>query len=211
MDEDPPASYAYSITIFGFRPDQRQAAINAFMTEQAQVKDDEHESDESKRARNWVEIEYVNQWEAARAVRKNGMMSLEAGNVRLGAMWTDPSQAPMEGYNDGMGNLNSPGIGMLGQGNGRQSSASGFTSPSPNSNSTLTGVGTTRSVRVKSSASAFRSATIATSNPVQQQQTQADEWGVGAEAKRLEGQSQAPAPEGVLNRVSSMVFGAWAR
>ncbi|KAG8873695.1 hypothetical protein FRB97_006531 [Tulasnella sp. 331] len=68
MDEDPPSYHGYSITVFGFRPDQRQQAINAFITEQARVKEDEQESEEAKKARNWVEIEYVNQWEASSTV-----------------------------------------------------------------------------------------------------------------------------------------------
>lgn len=88
MDEDPPAFLGFSVTVFGFRPDQRQQAINAFMTEQARLKEDDQESEEARRAKNWVEIEYVNQWEAVRAIRKNGIMSLEGGNVRLGAVWT---------------------------------------------------------------------------------------------------------------------------
>ncbi|KAG9011877.1 hypothetical protein FRB94_007313 [Tulasnella sp. JGI-2019a] len=217
MDEDPPA-YGYSVTIFGFRPDQRQHAINAFMTEQARVKEDEQESEEAKSHRNWVEIEYVNQWEAMRAVRKSGIMSLEGGNVKLGAVWTDPSQAPMEGYANN-GSMNPPGIDMQGQSqsHGRQGSGTGLSSPLlPNSNPGLSGGGATRSVRVRPSASAFRSATVATSNPIQQQQTVIDEFGIAAEAKRLEAQgqnqqSQPQVQDGVLNRVSSMVFGSWAR
>lgn len=97
-------------------------------------------------------------------------------------------------------------VDVPGGGHGRQSSASNLNLASPGVG--LTGMGTTRSVRVRPSASAFRSNTIATTTPSSQQQNsdaQPDEWGVAAEARRFEQQAQ-PQQEGVLSRVSSMVF-----
>lgn len=90
MDEDTPVLPArgFSVTIFGFWPEQRQQAIAAFMTEQARVVEDESVPEEVRKRKNFVEIEYMNQWEAVRAVRKSGNMLLDGGNIRLGAMWT---------------------------------------------------------------------------------------------------------------------------
>ncbi|KAG8894022.1 hypothetical protein FRB99_001570, partial [Tulasnella sp. 403] len=184
----------YGVTIFGFTPGDRQLAIDAFMTEGAIVPEDQEQGQpmEENDWKNWVEIVYPNQWDAARAVRKSGNVALHGGRVFVGAKWTDPANeaqfgvVPTPSMNSAMD---------LGSSRSRSSTiATGVAQQSPQLNSPLLG---TRAVRLKSSANAFRSSTIATTTPsFVQSEAPVDEWGLAEQAKRMDATvtGRAPAP-----------------
>ncbi|KAG8922770.1 hypothetical protein FRC01_013621 [Tulasnella sp. 417] len=191
---------SYSVTIFGFTTlGERRSAVEQFLTESAKVIDDDSASggmdvDGDRLTRNWVEIVYSNQWDAVRAVRRSGHVTLRGGEIWIGARWTDPSQEPSPAAFAAYESRQQPQT--------QQMSQPPLT-PAPLG-------GSTRAVRLKPSASAFRSNATITSTSAPRAQQPVDEWGLADKAKQVEGGAAAQQPAasgGFFGSVKNAVLG----
>lgn len=91
QQEDGPAEGRYSVTIFGFGPGDRQQAIECFLADGAELPDDVDDAMEvidGRDYKNWVEIVFKYEQDAIRAVSKGGNVTLQGGNIIIGAKWT---------------------------------------------------------------------------------------------------------------------------
>ncbi|KAG8923679.1 hypothetical protein FRC03_010579 [Tulasnella sp. 419] len=200
MAVDPPSTSAnqgpgFTVTIFGFPSSQQRAVANQFTSMGDGATADFPGSEEC----NWVNVTYMNEWEAVRALRKNG--EVLSGTIMIGVKWANGDQTDPAAQRVALNTSMASEFGQI----------SSPVSARPTSSATITGASgasasynSGRAVKLKPSSSAFH----VDQAPAAGGGTpggKGGDWGLSEQAKRLQkGDAQ---PESVLGRVGSAIFG----
>jgi len=81
----------FDLIVFGYPPDKYESATKLF-----QSLGETSEPEPGPSGANFFKIGFKSQWDAARAVRKNG--ELVGGTWMVGGKWADPNQAELSQY-----------------------------------------------------------------------------------------------------------------
>ncbi|CCO29048.1 hypothetical protein BN14_03050 [Rhizoctonia solani AG-1 IB] len=175
---------AVAVIVSGFYPDRAHSVMSQFT-----AIGESSTPEMSAEGGNWFKITYLNPWDGARALRRDG--DIINGDMMVAVRLVDPSQAS-----------------MLGETTPRLAIATAPAEPTPKSpviqsSHTTTAFG--RAATLAPSASAFRS-TAPTTTQVRPAAASAPgaDWGV---RQQQEGTQENQPQSGVIGKISDMIFG----
>ncbi|GAB1518477.1 hypothetical protein RhiXN_04899 [Rhizoctonia solani] len=175
---------AVAVLVSGFYPDRAHSVISQFT-----AIGESSAPEMPAEGGNWFKITYLNPWDGARALRRDG--DIINGDMMISVRLVDPSQAS-----------------MLGETTPRLAITAAPTEPTPKSPALQTSHAPTafgRAATLAPSASAFRSTAPVTAQtrPTAASAPGAD-WGV---RNQQEGAQENQSQSGVMGKLSDMIFG----